>query len=262
MSATTPDNAPDSTPGGPRLFLPGESLSPSAGIHWIGQGWALFKRAPLMWIVMIVLLVVVALVMAFIPIIGQLAFQILTPVIAAGFVVGCWSLENNGELEIEHLIAGFQRNFGKLVLVGVLYLVGGIVIMIVGMLFMGASILPMLLSGAAATSDVDLAAAALGTAGLMFWMGILVAMGLGLLLVAAYWFAPALVVMHGMNALDAMKASFFACFRNFIPFLVYGIAMLVLLIPVALTLGLGILVYIPVAIASTYRAYRQIFTEE
>lgn len=260
MSTTMPDT--EAAPEGPKLFLPGEILSASAGVNWIGHGWDLFKRAPLMWIVMIVLVMVVAIVMAFVPIIGQVAFQILTPVIAAGFVAGCWSLENGGDLEIEHLLAGFQRHFGKLAMVGLLYLLGGIVIMIVAMLFVGASVLPVLLSGATAGVDAEFYSAALGTAGLMFWLGMLVAMGLGLLLVSAYWFAPALVVMHGMSALDAMKASFFACFRNFIPFLLYGIAMLVLIVPVALTLGLGILVYVPVAIASTYRAYRQIFTEE
>ena len=57
-------------------------------------------------------------------------------------------------------------------------------------------------------------------------IGGLVALGLSVPLMAAYWFAPALVMIHGMGPVAAMKESFFACFRNFIPFVLYGIAML------------------------------------
>ncbi len=32
--------------------------------------------------------------------------------------------------------------------------------------------------------------------------------------------------MHGVKPVAAMKASFMACIRNFVPFLVYGIVML------------------------------------
>jgi uncharacterized membrane protein len=51
------------------------------------------------------------------------------------------------------------------------------------------------------------------------------------------------------------------CLRNFIPFIVYGIVMTVLLIIALIPLGLGMLVWVPLAIASSYTAYRSIFTE-
>jgi uncharacterized membrane protein len=79
---------------------------------------------------------------------------------------------------------------------------------------------------------------------------------------AAYWFAPALVMLHDMPPIEAMKASFFACFRNFVPFLVYSLVMGFTLFIAILPFGLGLLVWVPVAIASTYAAYRQIFTED
>jgi uncharacterized membrane protein len=79
---------------------------------------------------------------------------------------------------------------------------------------------------------------------------------------AAYWFAPALVMMHDMPPVDAMKASFFGCFRNFVPFLLYGLVMFVGAIVAVIPFGLGMLVWVPVAIASSYVGYRQIFTEE
>jgi uncharacterized membrane protein len=112
------------------------------------------------------------------------------------------------------------------------------------------------------TGDPELAissgAASLGP----ILLGSLVMLALMVPLMAAYWFAPALVMMHDMKPLAAMKASFFACFKNFIPFLVYGLVMTVAAIVAIIPFGLGFLVWVPVAIASTYVAYRQIFTDE
>jgi len=99
-------------------------------------------------------------------------------------------------------------------------------------------------------------------AGLTILLGVLIALALLLPLMAAYWFAPVLVVMHDMQPLDAMKASFFATFTNFIPFLVYSILMIPLFILAAIPFGLGFLVVIPMLIASVYVSYREIFTEE
>src|SRR5438045_4210958 len=69
-------------------------------------------------------------------------------------------------------------------------------------------------------------------------LGGLTALALLLPLMAAYWFAPVLVVMHDLPPLEAMKASFFACFANFIPFLVYSILMIPLFILAAIPFGL------------------------
>ena len=96
----------------------------------------------------------------------------------------------------------------------------------------------------------------------MILVGILVMLALLVPLFAAYWFAPALVMMHGMAPMEAMKESFYACSRNFVPFLVYGFVMTIGAVLAVLPFGLGFLVWVPVAIASTYVAYREIFTED
>ena len=102
-----------------------------------------------------------------------------------------------------------------------------------------------------------------GLPGTMLTAGILnVMLALLVPLFAAYWFAPALVVMHDLQPIAAMRESFFACFRNFVPFIVYGIIVLVLAILAAIPFGLGYLVLVPVLMASVYVGYRQIFTEE
>jgi uncharacterized membrane protein len=191
-----------------------------------------------------------------VPFIGSLAFQVLQPVIAGGFVVGCRSLENNGEFEIEHLTTGFSKRFGPLALVGVLFILGWIVIVAVFFLIAGMSLIPVFMEG-----DTNAAAAKLMASGTMIALGALVMMALMVPLTAAYWFAPALVMMHDMSPVAAMKESFMACLRNIIPFLVYGIVMTLAAIVAIIPFGLGFLVWLPVAIASTYVAYRDIFTE-
>jgi uncharacterized membrane protein len=242
-------------PPSPVLVMPGKALPAGAAMSWIGEGWKLFTRAPLMWIVMMVVLFIVAVVMAFIPIVGSLAWQILTPVIAGGLVLGCWSLENGGELEIEHLIAGFKRNFTQLLLVGVMYFVGALVILLVFAMFVGMSLLPALMMG---NSD------ALGAIGAMsggLLMATLAVTVLSVLLGAAVWFAPALVIMHDVQPVAAMKESFFAVFRNFFGALLFALVMIVLAVLAVIPFGLGMLVWFPLLIGASYRAYRQIFTE-
>jgi len=242
-------------PPSPVLVMPGKALPAGAGMSWIGEGWKLFTRAPLMWIVMMVVLFIVAVVMAFIPIVGSVGWQILTPVIAGGFVLGCWSLENGGELEIEHLIAGFKRNFTQLLLVGVMYFVGALVILLVFAMFIGMSLLPALMMG---NSDALAAMGAMSGGLLVATLAVTV---LSVLLGAAVWFAPALVIMHDVPPLAALKASFFAVFRNFVGALLFAIVMLVLAIIAVIPFGLGMLVWFPLLIGASYRAYRQIFTE-
>lgn len=258
MSATEMQGTPPTQPIDPELnlVLPGRGLSAGAGWVWIAEGWTLFARAPLMWIVSIVVVFVIAIVVNFVPLIGAIAFQLAQGVFAAGFVVACRSLEKGGEFELEHLFAGFTRRLGSLLVVGVLFLAGWIAIALVFMAFVGLSILSAFMTGGAETALAAFAA----SAGSMM-LGVLAMLALMVPLMAAYWFAPALVMMHDMAPVAAMKESFFACFRNFIPFLIYGVVMTIGALLAILPFGLGMLVWIPVAIASTYVAYRQIFTE-
>ena len=122
------------------LVMPGRSLPSGSGWSWIKGGWALFAAAPLMWIVFIVVLVICSVVFNFVPILGSLAWQVLSPVIGAGLVIGCRSLETSGELELEHLFAGFKTNLANLLILGALYVLGGLIILGIMVAFVGTSI--------------------------------------------------------------------------------------------------------------------------
>jgi uncharacterized membrane protein len=90
-------------------------------------------------------------------------------------------------------------------------------------------------------------------------IALLLVAGLSMPLYMATWFAPALIVLQDLSVGAALKASFFACLRNWLPFLVYGLALMVLGVVAAIPAGLGYLVLIPVLTASVYTAYLDIF---
>ncbi len=256
MNATaTP--APEPAIDGPNLVIPGRALPAGAGWDWIAGGWRLFVRAPVMWIVAMVLVFIAFIVIGIIPILGGIAIQLLQPVIAAGLIVACHSLERGGGFELDHLFAGFKKNFGNLVVVGLLFMLGGIVIFLVFLAIVAVTVGTAFLAGSYEQVYSTIAASML-----TILMGVLVMMALLVPLFAAYWFAPSLVIMHDLQPMAAMRESFFACFRNFVPFLVYGLVMLVLSVVAMIPFGLGFLVLVPVAMASVYVGYRQIFTEE
>jgi len=144
-----------------------------------------------------------------------------------------------------------------LLIVGLIVLGCSILILLVFAAFAGFSLLGAILTGSPQAIVHDIVASAV-----MLLLGALVALALYVPLAAAFWFAPALVVMHGLGPVEAMKQSLAGCFKNFLPFLVWSIVMLVFAILAAIPLGLGYLVWVPLAIASTYAAYRGIYTAE
>jgi uncharacterized membrane protein len=70
------------------------------------------------------------------------------------------------------------------------------------------------------------------------------------------------VALDNISALAAMRMSFVGCLKNVLPFLLYGIVMLILSFLAAIPVGLGFLILFPVMMASMYTSYRDIFYPE
>jgi uncharacterized membrane protein len=228
----------------------GRSVQAGRGWDWIAEGWQLFKVQAGMWIAIVLVALVIFAVLAFIPIIGSAAGFILSPVFAAGVLVCCREVEQGRSLEIGHLFAGFRDKLGPLATVGALYLGAAVAIALVVGLFTGASMFAMMAShGEAATP------AAAFTALLAF----LIMLALLLPVFMAVWFAPALVMFHDVGAVEAMKESFTGCLRNIVPFLVYGVVMLVFSMIATIPFGLGWLVLGPLLCTSYYTSYKDIY---
>jgi uncharacterized membrane protein len=104
--------------------------------------------------------------------------------------------------------------------------------------------------------------AMLTTLGIGALLAVLFGLLLGVPLVMAYWYAPALVVFRNDDPIAAMKTSFTACLVNMMPMLVYSLLGLVFAIVATIPLGLGWLVLGPVFVASVYASYKDIFPEK
>ncbi len=220
------------------------------GWAWILSGFELFKKQPGNWVVIAIILFAIMMVLAFIPFLGAIATFLLMPVFTGGLMLGCQSLARNGTLEINQLFAGFKTQTGSLIALGGISIGAWIVIMlpVMAIVFFGAYF------GASAGG-----AAGMGGMGASFMIAMLIVFGLSILIYMALWFAPALVVLRGAAPMAAIKQSFGACVKNIIPFLVYGLVVLVLSIVATIPLGLGWLVLGPVLAASVYTAYQDIF---
>ncbi|MCL4802650.1 MAG: hypothetical protein KJ025_23895 [Burkholderiales bacterium] len=231
-------------------FVPEGQAQPAGnGWSWITGGWALFKQNPGIWILIVVIFFVLGLLIQIIPIVGPIAMTLLGPVFVGGLMIGCRALEQGEPLEVGHLFAGFRGNTGKLVLIGVFSLIAFVIVFAVMFVMVGGSVF------AAAAGGGDPGAGNV----MLILLAVLIGLALALPIYMAMWFAPALVSLQDMDVVAALKTSFFACLKNILTFIVYGVIMFVLAIVASIPFGLGWLVLAPVLIGSVYAAYRDIF---
>jgi uncharacterized membrane protein len=241
------------TPQGAATTGPGRAVPAGQGWVWITGGFEMFKKQPGMWIALVVVLFVIMIVLNFLNILfflGSIALMLLLPVFVGGLMLGSQAQQRGAPLEMGHLFAGFKTQTGNLIVLGALALGGAIIVMVPVMLIVGVGAF-----FGAARGDAAGAAAMGGS----FFIAWLLAMGLSVLLYMALWFAPALVALRGTAPVEAIKQSFSGCLKIIVPFLIYGIIMMVLSIVATIPLGLGWLVLGPVTVASVYVAYRDIY---
>ena len=233
------------------------------GWRWLVEGFGLFRKNPAMWIALTIALALMWVVSLVIPVLGPLLFNLMSPLLFAGLMIGCRALENGEPLEVAHLFAGFKQQAAPLVTVGGVYLVGTVVVMGIVLVIAGGSVPP---SGLPKTGmDMEALRAAARSMALAFAVGAAVYLPLLMLI----WFAPLLVVFNGLAPVAAMKLSFAACARNMLPFMVYSAAILLLWLVLSLPAVLGaiggllvialLVASIPVLICSIYASYKDIF---
>lgn len=246
----------------PRLLPAGE------GAAWWGESWRIFCAAPLPWIGMFVVFVVISIALSFVPIIGQPIYVVLTPVFAGGVMIGCHALARGEPLTIGHLFEGFRKpRLQPLLMLGLLSLaiMFAIAVFAAGTIFLalGASslgeIARVLNSADVANIDYMTLAQAVAAAGPTILLVCLIAISVALLVAMAYWFAPALVALNGEPPFSALSKSFAGSWRNVGAFLLYGLIYIGLALAATIPVGLGWLVLGPMLVGSCYAGWRTIF---
>jgi hypothetical protein len=240
----------DENYGGEETLIPGGRTCPAgSGWSWMVQGWQMFKTAPLMFWVVLLISMMIYIVMAIIPVVNFLA-SIAMPLFVAGFGSCAYSTLREGRFEVGQIFDGCRKRPGTQLLCGLIYfgLIFGSVFAI-AMAFGATGLLKGMMGG-------HMNAASAGSFMLvMALIGLVVA-----LIVPTVIYAPYLIQEHEeLSATEAMQMSFKGCFRNIASGLVFMVVMVVLAIVASIPFGLGWLVLFPVSYLALYASYRDIF---
>jgi len=236
-------------PVAPRIAV--AEVRAAHGVAWIAAGFAIFRRQPIAWLGLAIGWLVISIALAFIPFIGIVVTACLQPVFFASFALAARRQLAGETLEVGDLFAGFRGNVRALVNVGLLQLMANLgvasLLALLGLSFAGSS-------PDAIPTPEDYARVLEGKE----WVLIL---GLGLMstVSGAIWFAPPLIAFHGLSTLHALRWSVYAALSNIGAMLAYGLTLTLLCVVAMWPLGLGMPIWLPVMIASTYAGYRDVF---
>lgn len=230
----------------------GDSREVDAGacFDWLQQGWAMFLVNPGVWIGSTVLLLVMLMAISIVPFFGQIAAHLLVPLFGAGMFQICRQLAHGHEAQIADLFIGFHQHAGQLVMIGVVFAASVFGLALLAFLLISGGVLGGVITGRVAGVGIAFGG---------FLLAALLVLILSVPVIMAVWFAPVLVLFHGMKPLAAMRASFEAGARNWLAMVIFGIFLIVALFFAMLPLGLGLLLLLPIVSGAVYAAYRDIF---
>lgn len=223
------------------------------GLQWVNEGWRLYRRNPLILSAAFALLFGAVAVVSWIPVIGGVLSELISPLMVAGFMAAFRILDRKETLQWPHFLAGIQGPWLPLMVVGAVQMLGMLIItqIMLRMGFDGQAVMT-----AAQKSDAVALKAALNQSMPAVITGALLIIPL----IMATWFAPALILFGNARPGQALIISLRAVVKNILPIIVNGLALgLVLFIAALIPLLLGFLVAMPVVFGSLYAAYQGIF---
>lgn len=242
MNTPNAPRRPHPPPPAPGDVVPGHALD------WLAAGWRIFMKAPLVWALQALVFFIIIAALGMLPFIGWAAAPVALPALVAGMLSGARAIDRGETLRLGQLFDGLRQHAGNLLLVGLFHLAGLLL----------AAFAAAAIGGSAVPGEVATGAAGITAAGTR--LGVVIFTALWTLLMMALWFAPALVMLHEVAPLDAMKLSVRACFHNLLAFLVLAALLYVLGWLATIPAGLGMLVFIPVVAGALYAAWKETFS--
>ncbi|HKW37396.1 MAG TPA: BPSS1780 family membrane protein [Burkholderiales bacterium] len=246
-------------------------VSARSGWSWLVRGFALFRKSPPMWLFLALMYFVAQILFAQFRYLGPAVFMVLLPGFVMSFMFVCAVIEHGGMPRPSLLVSGFRSGLSTLMLLGVLQLLAIAAVLGLASLADAGALAGSLLYGQEPPEDAINDGSASRALVIMALAGTPILM--------AFWFAPLLAAWSRMGAVQAVFYSFFAVWRNWRAFLVYGGAIflagvLFLLATTVvtmlaqrkmeavqmLTLAFTLLTF-PTLVASLYASYRDIFPE-
>ncbi|TKC88038.1 hypothetical protein FAZ69_17465 [Trinickia terrae] len=222
------------------------------GAQWIADGWALFRLHPWIWIALGVIDLLVSLILDSIPYASALT-SVFAVLWTGGMAAAAERCRTTGFVRIADVADGMRAKLQPLFAAALFALLVTIVCD---------------LSGSRVEDSFSLLLKTVPSqqvAGVWHdvpWLSLLVYLVAAVGGTMALWLAPTLIVLADAAPVDALKASFAAACRNVWPTLIYGLIVAGLAIASLVTLGLGLLVIVPLLYLSSFAACRELFTLE
>ncbi|NMG43315.1 hypothetical protein GPA22_06160 [Aromatoleum toluvorans] len=244
-------------------------LPSGRGFAWLGEGLQIWRRNPALLTFASFGYLLLLILVSVVPFLGQIIASLLMPILSLGVLNTCQAIDKGRKAGPDVLFSGFQQNLPALVTIGLIYLAGSLLVLLLTSLADGGTLLKVMTSGGKIEAEV---ATSTG-----FTLALLIAITLSTPVMMAYWFAPLLAGWWKLSAPKAMFFSFYACLRNWRPFLAYSIALALFgaVLPGILLGIVGLaspmlatllsvplpLLLIPIVFASFYANARDIFGE-
>jgi uncharacterized membrane protein len=224
------------------------------GAGWYADAWAIFKNQIGMWLLLVLIYLGLAIVLGFIPFIGQLIFALISPSLAGGLYLAAREAEAGRPLDVKMLFQPLtdERSRGPMLTLGAISIAFSLVLMLTLAAVIGGS------AGTSALLDQDPATmhAQMMSAGLA---GLLTVLLLSLVFLMAMLYAAPLVLFAGVPPLESLKLSLKACLGNWLPLLIFGLILIPLAILASLPFMLGWLFLMPIIMIAIYASYRDMF---
>lgn len=236
-----------------------KKLTALHGWTWIKQGYQLLMRSPILALSTALIGAMGILLAMMLPYVGPLLAVLLMPVLLAGYMRICRALEQEEEVELTDLFAGFKRNTPSLITLGAMLMMGMLVASMV-MVAVGGDALTALMEQVQTANDPQVLMDALSNADGNIAFAVLLGFSLMFVLIMAWQFAPMLVFFSDLTPFAALHASFLGTLRNILPYMVYSLLTQILAVLLGvLPYGVGLILLLPLGLASLYVSYRNIF---
>lgn len=248
-----------------------QTVPPSAGWQWLMGGYAIFRRSPLLLGMLVMAYWFTVLFLNIVPVIGVLLASLVVPGLSVGLMQAARNVERGQPIGLQTLYGSLKDNPRTLFALGALYLCCTLGVLGLSALVDGGTLMHYMLSNSRAER-------AMNEEGDFLLSALFVTLAMTPVLMA-WWFAPVLAAWHRLPLGKSLFFSFVACLLNWRPFLVYGLALmlvaavmpalllgvLLVLLPEAANFVTGlisiplVLVVAPTIFASFYAGYRDIF---
>lgn len=213
-----------------------ERLPASAGVQWIRDGFALFRKQPSELSMLFLLYMLLMFSLSLIPLLGQLLPLLLVPAFSMAFMQACVEIEAGRKVSPNLLLTAFRSPaLGTLLRLGALYLVAAIAAVAASSLIDGGTFWK-LMSGQLRPDDDTAIADGLPLA-MLFAALVYLPFAMG------FWHAAPLALWQKMGLFRAIFYSFFAVRRAGKAFLAYALGWILvgIALPAVLSAVLGLL---------------------